>query len=419
MSRLLRALFARLPASHENSTVELSATETALAAALPEQGQLNIPVAQPGSEDTLGREIIERGRDMARQDRWDALSAQIRAADDARAAAPDGMPIADLLAFGARSDVVLAAEHALSDGKAVSDYDLLGGISELEGEMSEYPGDPVIAATVALAHIDLAWAWRGTACDATLPALHRSRCAAHFDRAAAILPQCRVDAPDSALIASAGCALLAGQRKATARVSEEYETLITLAPRNQRYMRAMGSHLLPRWFGSYEELEVQALRNAVRTRDIWGAGGYSWVQFDAIALDEEACARVDTDYFIEGLQDIVKLRPDQQMINMLSAYCAITLQTGQGLNERADLVRSQMRDFANSLIRDHLTELHPLIWAHAANGFNNSVRIKSPERFAARGQRDALRAISDLFRDELGRGMDVTFTPTGLRLSQH
>ncbi|MEM9127954.1 MAG: hypothetical protein AAGB28_19345, partial [Pseudomonadota bacterium] len=113
MSRLLRALFARLPASHENSTVELSATETALAAALPEQGQLNIPVAQPGSEDTLGHEIIERGRDMARQDRWDALSAQIRAADDARAAAPDGMPIADLLAFGARSDVVLAAEHAL------------------------------------------------------------------------------------------------------------------------------------------------------------------------------------------------------------------------------------------------------------------------------------------------------------------
>ena len=63
-----------------------------------------------------------------------------------------------------------------------------------------------------------------------------------------------------------------------------------------------------------------------------------------------------------------------------------------------------MREAANWLIRDHLTELHPLIWAHAASGFNNSVRINSPERFAARGQRDALRAIGDLFRDELRSG---------------
>ena len=56
-----------------------------------------------------------------------------------------------------RSDVVLAAEHALSDGKAISDYDLLGGISELEGEMADNPDDPMIATVVALAHIDLAW----------------------------------------------------------------------------------------------------------------------------------------------------------------------------------------------------------------------------------------------------------------------
>lgn len=386
-------------------------------AALPDQGQINIPVAKLGSEDLVGRATIEHGRHLARQDRWADLSSEMRAADKARETAPDGMPIADLLAFGARSDVVLAAEHALSEGKAISDYDLLGGISELEGEMLERPDDPMMALVVALAHIDLAWAWRGTALDAALPPLHRSRCAAHFDRAAAILPTCRKAAPDSPLIAAAGCSLLAGQRKATARVADEYERLIALDPQNQRHMRAMGSHLLPRWFGSYDELEIQALRNAANTQRIWGAGGYTWVQFDAIALDEEACARVDLEYFLEGLQDIVRLRPDQQTINMLSAYCAITLQNGMGLNEQADLVRSQMREVANRLIRDHLTELHPLIWAHAANGFNNSVRINSPERFAARGHRCALRAIGDLFRDELRSGMDVTFTPTGLHVS--
>ncbi|WP_425078591.1 hypothetical protein [Ruegeria denitrificans] len=419
MFRSLRALFAPSTASPTNASADLCATKSALAAALPEQGQLNIPVARSDRDDLIGHSTIEHGRYLARQDRWAELSQEMRVADQGLAAVSDGMPVADLLAFGARSDVVLAAEHALSDGKAISDYDLLGGISELEGEMADNPDDPMIATVVSLAHIDLAWAWRGTASDATLPPLHRSRCAAHFDRAAAILPKCRKNAPDSPLIAAAGCALLAGQRKSNARVSDEYERLITLDPRNQRHMRAMGSHLLPRWFGSYEELELQALRTAARTQDIWGAGGYSWVQFDAIALDEEACARVDIEYFLEGLRDIVRLRPDQQMINMLSSYCAITVQNGFGLNDQADLVRSQMRDTANWLIRDHLTELHPLIWAHAANGFNNSVRINSPERFAARGQRDALRAISDLFREELRSGMDVTFTPSGLRFSQN
>nr|WP_170444954.1 hypothetical protein [Ruegeria arenilitoris] len=386
---------------------------------LEDVGRLNIPVAELGAADLIGRDMIERGRHLARQDRWAELSAEIRAADQARTTAPDGLPIADLLAFGARSDVVLAAEHALSDGCAIAEYDLLGGISELEGVKQDHPDDPMIALIVALAHIDLAWAWRGTALDAALPPLHRSRCAAHFDRAAAILPQCRMALPDSPVVAAADCALLAGQRTQRARVADQYERLISLDPRNHRHMRAMGSHLLPRWFGSYEELEVQALRNAANTRDTWGAGGYTWVQFDAIALDEQACARLDVEYFLEGLRDIVQRMPDQQTINLLASYCAITVQNGFGLDDKADLVRSQIREAAQWLIRDHLTELHPLIWAHAANGFNNSVRVNSPERFAARGQRDALRAIGDLFREELRNGTDVTFTPSGLQLTSH
>ncbi|WP_170577366.1 hypothetical protein [Ruegeria arenilitoris] len=419
MFRFFRAREALSSLSKGQSTQNVRATDCEVTASLPDKGQLNIPVADIRAEDLTARNTIEEGRTLARQDHWAKLSKMMHAADKDRAIASDATPIADLLAFGARSDVVLAVEHALSDGSALCEYDLLGGISELEDEMREHPGDPMITLVVALAHIDLAWAWRGTATAATLPPLHRSRCAAHFDRAADLLPTCRAALPDSPIVAAASCALLAGQRKTNQRVAEEYERLISLDPHNQRPMRAMGTHLLPRWFGSYEKLEVQALRNAARTGDIWGAGGYTWVQFDAIALDEEACARLDVEYFLEGLDDILHRRPDQQTVNMLSAYCAITIQNGQGLNEKADLVRSQIHEAANRLIRDHMTELHPLIWAHAANGFNNSVRINSAERFAARGKRDALRAIRDLFREELRSGTDVTFTPSGLRLSQH
>lgn len=419
MFRFFRARHARSSLSSSQSTQEMRVLNCPVNAAMPDKGQLNIPLADIQAEDFGAHETIERGRSLARQDRWSELSRQMREADEARTCTPDGTPVAELLAFGARSDVVLAVEHALTDMNALCEYDVLCGISELEDEMRAHPDDSMIALVVALAHIDLAWAWRGTAADATLPPLHRSRCAAHFDRAAALLPKCRAAAPNSPMIAAAGCALLVGQRNTNLRVADEYERLITLDPHNQRHMRAMGTHLLPRYFGSYDELEVQALRNAARTQEIWGAGGYTWVQFDAIALDEEACARLDVEYFLEGLQDILRRRPDQPTVNMLSAYCAITIQNGLGLNENADLVRAQIHDAANWLIRDHLTELHPLIWAHAANGFNNSARVNSAERFAARGQRDALRAIRDLFREELRSGMDVTFTPSGLRLSQH
>ncbi|UWR01829.1 hypothetical protein K3740_12215 [Ruegeria conchae] len=395
-----------LPASVADATAWLVAS-----------GQLNVPIVETDEQDANGHQVIERGRYLARQDMWAELSQEMRAADQARKSTPCGQPIADLLAFGARSDVVLAVEHALSDGKAMSDYDLLGGIFELEGEIQNHPNDPMITLVVALAHIDLAWAWRGDAHPEALPSLHQSRCAAHFDRAAALLPLCRSAMPDSPAIAAADCALLAGHVDPRTRVADKYEHLITLDIQNHRHMRAMGSHLLPRWFGSYEELEVQALRNAARTQKTWGAGGYTWVQFDAIALDDEACARVDVEYFLEGLRDIVARRPDQQTINLLAAYCAITQQNRMGQNPQADIARKQICEAANWLIRDHLTELHPLIWAHAANGFNNSLRVNSSERFAARGRRDALKAIANLLREELRSGQSVTFTPSGLQFS--
>ncbi len=415
MFRSFRAAAARIFGSSSPTSTPLPASVADATAWLVASGQLNIPIAE--TDDTAGHQVIERGRHLARQDWWGELSQEMRAADEARETTPCGQPVADLLGFGARADVVLAAEHALSDGRTQSDYDFLAGISELEGEIQNHPDDPMIALVVALAHIDLAWAWRGTADPKDLPALHQSRCAAHFDRAAVLLKDCRSAMPNSPAIAAADCALLAGHISPRTRVADKYEALITLDPQNHRHMRAMGSHLLPRRFGTYDQLEVQALRNAARTQKTWGAGGYTWVQFDAIALDDEACARVDVEYFLEGLHDIVERRPDQQTINLLAAYCSVTLQNGMGRNPKADIARKQICEAANWLIRDHLTELHPLIWAHAANGFSNSLRVNSTERFAARGRRDALRAIANQLREELRSGQSVTFTPTGLQVS--
>lgn len=371
---------------------------------------LDIPVRDLSPEDEAARDSRDQGLFLARQDRWDDLAQALRAADQARALTPGGTPLTDHLSYGARSDVVLAVEEALADGKGrkTNDRALLDGIMALEAMRQDHRHDPYINLVLAQAHIDIGWAWRGTGDPQVLPKLNRHRCAAHFDRAAHLLSPFTPETETSPALAAARCALLAARHGRTAEIADAYAALIDLDPRNAQPFRALGLHLLPSRAGSYGELELEARRTAARSQSTWGAGGYAWVMFDAIAQDPQALAQVDTDFFIDGLQDIVARRPDQAMINLLAAYCAVTLRRQQGGEPRARIAAC-----ASWLIRDHLTELHPLVWAHAAQGFDNNARVGSARRFAALGQADALRAIAEQFRDDLDHGLRITFTPEG------
>lgn len=377
---------------------------------------LSIPVHETSPEQMARFATQNRGQFLARQERWDELCDEVQRADRTRDVTPGGMPLSDLLLFGARADVVHAVEHALLDGSPPRDAPLLEGIAALESLREDYPNEPVIALIVALAHIDIAWAWRGAGWDATVPKQNRRAFAAHMERAEELLsPYCGIEL-DSPALAAARCSLFAGQRRTERSLADEYEDLIDLDPQNHRHMRSLGNQLLPRWFGSYQELELEARRTAARTQDMWGDGGYTWVYFDAIAVDDEACALVDVEFFVDGMRDIMAVRPDQEMANLLAAYSAVAINHGMGTNERADLNRMQIADCAKWLIRDHLTEVYPLIWAHAAEGFDNNARITSVARFAARGKADAMQAIAEQFRDDIENGLRVTFTPNGPEL---
>lgn len=377
---------------------------------------LSIPVCEANSENSSQHNIQQRGQFLARQDRWDDLSHEIHKADQARETTSGGMPVADLLAYGARADVVRSVEHALAEGKGGNSNYLLDGINGLEQVRRDHPNDPTIAMVLALAHIDIGWAWRGRGYEASVPTQNRKKFAAHLDRATIILSPFSATDLNSPTLGAAQCALLAAESDPRSKVADKYELLIDLHPENHRHMRAMGHHLLPRWFGSYQQLDLEARRTAARTQDIWGNGAYAWVYFDAIALDEAACEHVDVEFFIDGMRDIVTARPEQEFVNLLTAYCTIALRQRIGICENADYPLLQIIECANWLIRDHLTEVHPLIWAHADKGFDNNARITSVSRFAARGRADALHVIADQFRDEIIGGQHVTFTPNGPEL---
>jgi hypothetical protein len=378
-----------------------------------DRDRLSIPCPDPTGEERIRDAHQNRALQLVRQEDWEALSALIAQADRSRAMTPGGMSVADLMAFGARADVVMAVEHALIDRTPDHDAPLLRGIEALEYVLAEHPRDYVIGCIVAQAHMDLAWAWRGIGWDVEISPRNREAFDAHFARARDIVasfcgaPQC------SALLAGTSCALLRGNTSTTKSVADRYEALIDLNPANTSPLRALGTHMLPRWYGSYTGLELEARRTAARTEGIWGAGGYTWVMFDAISVDDEACAQLDLPFFIEGLRDIVNRRPEPHTVNLLAAYCANTMGQAFSGNDAADHTRAQIAGCANWLVREHLTELHPMIWAHAAQGFANNLRVSSAQRFAASGQDDALRIIAGLFRREIAEGKRIVFTDQG------
>jgi hypothetical protein len=374
---------------------------------------LVISCPDPTAEDRERDFHQMRGQRLARQEQWNDVARAIKAADRALRKTAGGMPIADLIGYGARADVVSACEHALLSGKPAKDAPLLAGIEALESVLAEHPDDYAIAMIVAQAHMDIGWAWRGGRWDVEISATNGKAFSAHFDRAADILAPYKNVHPKPASLAAAECAQRAGRQDGSDKIADAYEALIMLDPSNTRTMRAMGNHLLPRWFGDYNTLELEARRTAARTQKIWGAGAYTWVQFDAIAFDDIACARLDVAFFVDGLRDILARTTDQYTVNLLAAYCANTIGNSAGGNDEADQVRCQIADCAQWIIREHLTELHPMLWAHAARGFDNNLRVRCPDRFAASGEADALRIIGTLFRRDIAAGKRVVFTEDG------
>lgn len=378
------------------------------------ENALSIPCPDPTGEDSARDRNQNQALRLVRQEEWITLAAQMAKVDQERTKTNGGMPIAELLAFGARADVVSAAEHALLSGRPDRDAPLLAGIEALESVHAEFPQDAMIATIVAQSHMDIGWAWRGTGWDIEVPMRNREAFEAHFDRARDILNAFGDDVRTSPLLAGTLCALNAGGGAATRKVVDDYETWIDLDAKNARALRAMGGHLLPRWHGTYDRLELEARRTAARTFDVWGSGGYTWVMFDAIAADTEACARLDLDFFLDGMHDILRNTRDQYVVNLLAAYCANTMGATPTGHDEADYVRAQIADAGRWIVRKHLKELHPMIWAHAARGFDNALRVRCPDRFAASGYADALRYLTDLFRRELASGQRIVFTENGV-----
>ena len=161
---------------------------------------LSIDCPDPTAEDRLCDENHQLGQGLVRQENWAALSKVIRAADADSTLTPGSMPVAELIAYGARADVVMATEHAIEDVDSGFAKALLSGIEDFEHVLDEHQDDYVVACVVAQAHIDIGWAWRGKGESNVLPQRNRDACIAHFERAGEIIAPFIAQHPTLSLI---------------------------------------------------------------------------------------------------------------------------------------------------------------------------------------------------------------------------
>ncbi|MFD0858524.1 hypothetical protein [Roseovarius aquimarinus] len=368
-----------------------------------------LPTVAVTDEEIARAAFQDRGTKLARQEMWDDLARLIAETDAARAGTPGGESASLLLAFGARSDVVAMTEDALHDG-AIPDLD---GIDAMEALVDEFAGDYPVAAVVALAHIDMAWAWRAIPGASGLDGA-AIRAAHHAARAEALLAPHVDAAGDAPSVAAARCALLRAQPGHGAQhVADRYQHLIDIDPASPRHMRGLGAAVLAAMPGDYRALELEARRTAARTGDIWGAGAYAWVYLDALALDPGALCLLDPAFFIDGLRDILARRRDQHTANLLAAFCAITMRPDTARRAPVIPARDALHACLPWLLRDHLQELHPLIWTQALH--RPGAGPLPPRRaLLSEGRRTALRAIAAQFADDIAQGQSIAFSPAGM-----
>ncbi|MEO0772388.1 MAG: hypothetical protein AAFZ04_04320 [Pseudomonadota bacterium] len=366
----------------------------------------------PVSDEEMARATHQdRGQKLARQDRWADLADRIRYADETRLATPAGETASLLLAYGARSDVVSAAEDALHDGAAPDE----AGIEALEDVLLDEDDSYASALVVALAHLDIAWAWHCIRFDQT-PQEALDRAQHHLNRAEHLLSAHDGEALNAPSVLAAQCALGATHERRDLMLGEDYAKLIALDPDGHGHMRALGRYMSRLLHKHPNALEVAARKTASQTEAYWQAGGYTWVYLDALMAEPGAITLLDPDLFVEGMENIIHRQNDQHIINQFTAFCAIAMAPKPKDQDAAAhaAARAQLHDCLDWLVTNHLHELHPLIWSQTLLAPSQVPALPSRRALVVKGRQTALRIIATRFAEEIADGGSLGFSPHGM-----
>ena len=288
------------------------------------------------------RDAFDTGRNLARQDDWDLLSALIMEADEGRNTTREGTPLCEAIAKGARADAILVAQSAARRGEC---EDACACLQQLEDVYAEDNLDPACGFVLAMAHLDTARAFATPTDDDASPASIK-----HFGRAADIYKGFKAQKERSLLIALLRCALIDARPNHCKDLAPAYEALIATDPKNPRHLRHYGRSLVTRGIGPEDVANDIA--------DMYDLRAYTWVYVGALAQDALTVSSLNVPMFVDGVRAILADGASQVTANRLAAACAKAARN-MPENSRPQTMLTECSDWVSE---NHIRHVQPDIW---------------------------------------------------------
>jgi hypothetical protein len=305
------------------------------------KAMIGLPFAEGEEMPADVHALIERLRPLVRQMNLGELAAHLDAALETREALSDGTCV---------HEVVLALMQAPIAQRSSNPRlceEILAAYEAWWQEAGRGPRASAIYA-MALGHTGFAWRGDGWASDVTDEGWEKLQL---YARRARLLLEATAEAAGDDYVwhrISFSLSLIEGAPRA--EQERRFERLQKLDPYNMRIYDERLVQLLPRWGGSYQEIEIFARQSVAATHDRLGTLLYARVYHELRTQGHEDVGRtlLDWDLELEALADWLDRVPGQALANR---YAQRAHQAG-----RLDIV--------HDLFEREIAVIHPNEWAH-------------------------------------------------------
>lgn len=317
------------------------------------------------THEELGKEICE----LIDADRWLDVSEKIRAWDQARETCEAGLPMAS----SARDVILRHLAEGAYQGNACHPEPFFAfsdaTVEKLETLAAVHSDSYPLLALAAEMRCHQGWLSRGADYAQYVSDEGWHGMQANFAKAALLVDRFDPVAIDAPLLAAARHKLLAFMPDAEKHVFQYYEEWSALNPKDQLPHKQHALMMLPRWFGSAEQLQVEAQKAAIRTADVTGDAAY--FSMFALALNnwDPNVLDIDLDAFRRGAHDVFSLRSNDpayvaHVLQDMSWWSASGAESGYAKHQRPRIkeIMSALAELRIELMKTRLTAIHGLSW---------------------------------------------------------
>lgn len=336
---------------------------------------------------------------------WVSFGTLVKDWDQTRKKTVTNYPLADMAVDKALS--LIAGDTGMDDCAAVAVSPISDDtLDRLETATTLHPQLYPLAVLTAELHMRKAWHLRGGGFANEVPEAAWEQMDVSFQRANWLLETNDPTDQNAPLLASAHFHLCdhLDATLAAKRLHKAYQTWCALDPQDMRPHGTYAFKMLPRWYGTYADLDM-ALRKAMSAG---GPKAYTAGYLNVALDDDGALVQMDAELFVEGLNDLVLFRGRDpahvswliqtlydigENVKALGRRRGLPAPLKSKLESDLDILQSANR----SLARKHLVGLNPRFWEDGIDG--------------------ALGYISVLFQRELREGALFSITPEGLEVT--